>query len=429
MKVPKWCCKPGATRGATRGATMRASALLFLLQCARLRALAGPSSVGARLRTLRAAAPRTPHSGYHGQGEVDFFEGWYSRLTLPDEETSLALIYAIFDPGARTARSGVEAQVLVARADGIRTTRAATADCSRFAAAPHDLSVRNAFQSGERFSMTSTKHEGSIGDVSWAFAVVPAVGWGGRFDDPRARQYSTAGWLSSLGPLVSPHYQVLQSLGYATGRLRVGDREVAFSDAPFYAEKNWGRAFPRRWWWIQCNAFDDCEREVALTATGATRSLVSVGPSPPEDDVALIGIHVDGVFYPFPDVDWDVETWGAWRVKGSYDGLTVEIRATCDDGGAAVRVPTPEGMADGARESYRGTLTLAVRRGAEVILDASSSLACVEVGGDYGGAAWTGTSRMAEPLRSVAYDVGLERAVSSRLAAAQERGWLEIPGL
>ena len=94
---------------------MRASALLFLLQCARLRALAGPSSVGARLRTLRAAAPRTPHSGYHGQGEVDFFEGWYSRLTLPDEETSLALIYAIFDPGARTARSGVEAQVLVAR--------------------------------------------------------------------------------------------------------------------------------------------------------------------------------------------------------------------------------------------------------------------------------------------------------------------------
>ncbi|KAH8059634.1 tocopherol cyclase [Aureococcus anophagefferens] len=81
----------------------------------------------AALALLRMAAPlapsRTPHSGYHGQGSsTPFFEGWYNRLTLPEAETSVALIFAVFDPGARTPRSGVEAQVLVA-ARGRRAAR------------------------------------------------------------------------------------------------------------------------------------------------------------------------------------------------------------------------------------------------------------------------------------------------------------------
>ena len=49
-------------------------------------------------------ARRTPHAGYHGQGQLNFFEGWYNRITLPENDQSFAFIYAIFDPGRRTER-------------------------------------------------------------------------------------------------------------------------------------------------------------------------------------------------------------------------------------------------------------------------------------------------------------------------------------
>ena len=69
------------------------------------------------------------------------------------------------------------------------------------------------------------------------------------------------------------------SHGLATGHIDWDGRRFAFQDAPFYAEKNWratlaliaaaagltliaaycrcrGGAFPRKWFWAQCNAFE-----------------------------------------------------------------------------------------------------------------------------------------------------------------------------
>ena len=86
------------------------------------------------------------------------------------------------------------------------------------------------------------------------------------------------------------------SLGHATGWVEIEGQRTAFRDAPFYAEKNWGRGFPRKWWWLQCNAFDDVEpaSQLTLTATGARRSLLAGGALEREEDVGLVGIHWDG---------------------------------------------------------------------------------------------------------------------------------------
>ena len=110
------------------------------------------------------------------------------------------------------------------------------------------------------------------------------------------------------------------SLGHATGWVEVEGQRTAFRDAPFYAEKNWGRGFPRKWWWLQCNAFDDItpNAQLTLTATGARRSLLAGGALEREEDVGLVGIHFDGEFWPFPEVEWAVAPWGSWRVTASY---------------------------------------------------------------------------------------------------------------
>lgn len=259
------------------------------------------------------------------------------------------------------------------------------------------------------------------------------MGWGGPFADAGARQYSTAGWLASLGPLFSPHYQVLTSYGRASGSVVVGGERTTFVDAPFYSEKNWGRAFPSRWWWIQCNSFTvhHGPSQVALTATGATRALLAGSRVARDEDVALVGLHLDGDFYPFPDVEWTVDVWGAWAVAATYEDLSVRIDAAATDGdaGCPVRVPTPDGMRPGATETYSGALTVEVTRGTERLLLASSDLACLEVGGDYGGEAWRAESAMTEPLKTIAFNLDLERAISTQLDNAQRRGWLDIPGL
>jgi tocopherol cyclase len=50
--------------------------------------------------------------------------------------------------------------------------------------------------------------------------------------------------------------QVLMAEGSATGWLDWGGQRYEFSDAPAYAEKNWGGGFPSKWIWVQCNTFE-----------------------------------------------------------------------------------------------------------------------------------------------------------------------------
>ena len=62
--------------------------------------------------------------------------------------------------------------------------------------------------------------------------------------------------------------QVLMAKGTASGWVDWGGRRYEFTNAPAYAEKNWGAGFPKKWFWIQCAAFDG-EPEAALTSVGA----------------------------------------------------------------------------------------------------------------------------------------------------------------
>ena len=85
--------------------------------------------------------------------------------------------------------------------------------------------------------------------------------------------------------------------GRSSGRIEWGGQTYEFEDAPSYAEKNWGAGFPRRWFWVQCNSFEEGDlrpegtADISVTATGATRKL----PGPlGEEDVALIGVHIRG---------------------------------------------------------------------------------------------------------------------------------------
>ena len=55
--------------------------------------------------------------------------------------------------------------------------------------------------------------------------------------------------------------------GKATGYIDWGGKRYDFTDAPAYAEKNWGAGFPKKWFWIVSTGFEG-EPDASLTSVG-----------------------------------------------------------------------------------------------------------------------------------------------------------------
>lgn len=193
------------------------------------------------------------------------------------------------------------------------------------------------------------------------------------------RQKSTGGWLSSF-PVFEPHWQVTIADALASGSVNWNGTQYEFKNQPFYAEKNWGDALPSKWYWTQCNSFDNHEGELSVTAGGGIRKL----PFGKEEELGMIAIHHKGQFYeavPWKgNVEWNVSTWGEWSLYGDrleettnfgFDSTTsptttppfaVEIRYHCDAEklpGLVFRAPTPkQGMVPFCRDTFEANCEL-----------------------------------------------------------------------
>ncbi len=369
--------------------------------------------------------PQIPHSGYHWRKQPDrFFEGWYFRLTLPDSGDTFAFMYSIDDPAGGGEHSGGAAQILGPNeAYYCRTFP----DVAGFWAWPHRLGLghwrwrslpreshtpsnRPRYLAPERFDsdvlegyqVSARLHQGKLLDpatgqlkASWHYETVSIAGWG----EPNSR--ATAGWLSYFS-IFEPGWQVLMAHGLATGWIDWWDAKDAhaptrytFENAPAYAEKNWGGAFPAKWFWIQCNAFAD-EPTLSVTAAAGIREVLML-----KENVGLIGIHHQGQFYEFlstkTDFTWQVDPWGYWQVTARSYRHRVVITGRAHDAGAYVRVPTREGLQFLCRDTTCGELCIQLWdclgdcrgatgdgqafQGNRLLLEATSQLAGLEVGG------------------------------------------------
>jgi tocopherol cyclase len=358
---------------------------------------------------------QTPHSGYHWDGSTSrFFEGWYFRVTLPEARQTFAFMYSIEDPKGGQPHSGGSAQILGPE-DGYVCRSFPAVD--QFWAwqqglglghwrgegqtlAPRQRSARahNRIPSGpprllsssdfrdyvtEGYQVTATFHQGhfndpAFGPVAWEYHTDPIYGWASTGQP----QQSTAGWLSSL-PIFEPGWQILMAHGQSTGWIEWRGQRYEFSNAPAYSEKNWGRSFPQKWFWLNCNVFDDAA-DLALTAGGGHRQVLGW-----QESVAMVGLHYQGQFYEFvpwnAQVSWHIEPWGYWHMRCEKPGYTVEVTGTTHRLGTLLRAPTQNGMVFCCRDTMHGDLTLKLwqhRVGhPELLLAATSSQAGLEVGG------------------------------------------------
>lgn len=397
---------------------------------------------------------RTPHSGYHFDGSTrKFFEGWYFKVSIPEQRQSFCFMYSVENPAFRKKLSlleqlthgprftGVGAQILGADDKYICQF---SEESQSFWGSRHELKLGNTFTAGrnmyppdrevppqefrdrvlEGFQVTPLWHQGFIQDdgrttyaetvrsARWEYSTRPVYGWG----DVSSKQKATAGWLAAF-PVFEPHWQVCMAGGLSTGWIEWDGELFEFEDAPSYSEKNWGGAFPKKWFWVQCNKFDGAKGEVALTAAGGLRELPGLSAF---ENAALVGVHYDGVFYEFVPwngvVSWEIAPWGNWQISADNQRHKVELEATTEDLGATLRAPTLEsGLAPACKDTCFGDLRLRIwekrydgSKG-KIILDVTSDMAAVEVGGGPWFNSWTAETSTPEIVkRALNFPVDIE---------------------
>ena len=405
----------------------------------------------------KAYEQQPPHAGCHfrpthplslkgPRKSKRFFEGWYYRITLPQTNISFAFIFSIEDPfeGSNLSLSchqimGPNDEYLV-QADPDHTkfwalqgqqalgcvfegdSSQAGLDSDDF-----DTKVKSGFQMlPNRLQGKLVGHDGSLGGVyagqgvsgtcEYDFDITPIAGWG----DTTLGQKSTAGWLASYA-VFEPHWQVTMADARVTGSVTWKGDTYTFEDVPFYAEKNWGGAFPIKWYWCQCNSFDgftDKHNTLSVTAGGGTRKI----PLGQTESLGMVSVHYNGTFYEatpwLGDMEWNISPWGYWNMTGRCTGgarpFEVRLEATCDAPGVKLRAPTEkDGMAYFCRDSFLGDVTLSLWelewnaeinahvRGKCVIDGATSKQAAVELGGGPWWDNWKDTSVMKQPMKGM----------------------------
>ncbi|XAR70867.1 tocopherol cyclase [Bertholletia excelsa] len=370
---------------------------------------------------------RTPHSGYHFDGSTrKFFEGWYFKVSIPERRQSFCFMYSVENPAFRKKLSGFEEAQYGPRFTGVGAQILGaddkyicqyTEESQNFWGSRHELMLGNTFIAHksmrppnkevppeefnrkvlEGFQVTPLWHQGFIRDdgrtdyvdivktARWEYSTRPVYGWG----NVSSKQKATAGWLAAF-PVFEPHWQICMAGGLSTGWIEWDGERFEFQNAPSYSEKNWGGGFPRKWFWVQCNVFKGASGEVALTAAGGLRQLS--GLTETFENAALIGIHYGGVFYEFVPwngvINFEISPWGYWYMSAENETHKVELVATTEEAGTTLRAPTLEaGLAPACKDTCFGDLRLQLweRRyngsKEKAILDVTSNMAALEVGG------------------------------------------------
>jgi hypothetical protein len=162
------------------------------------------------------------------------------------------------------------------------------------------------------------------------------------------------------------------------GRLRAGDLSLDLNGATAYAEKNWGRGFPDRWWWGHAAAFDD---DVSVSFAGGPVRLLGHEIAPTAMVIRL-GRRVLA-FAPPGSRTLAAVADGTWRLRTRGRGYTVEIVGEAGDTRPhelLVPVPAERRGELRSRQLLAGHLSLRVQRRGRLQYAGRSPLAGLELG-------------------------------------------------
>ncbi|MEM7572397.1 MAG: tocopherol cyclase family protein [Bacteroidota bacterium] len=306
-------------------------------------------------------------NNFHGWGKRrNYFEGWYCKLVVPEQNLAYAFI-----PGISLEADG-SGHAFIQVLDGVRRQVA----YHRFALSDFqpaqdrfELQLANNYFSDRELRIDLPGVQAKINYLNpqpWAKRLLASgvMGW-----------YGYVPGMECYHGMVSAHHHLQGYLEDDRGRLSV-DGGVG------YLEKDWGSSFPAAWIWLQSNHLE-LDAPASLMASVAR--------------IPWRGAHFRGFLCTWL---WEgqLHTFTTWnrsshqvkfgegfvdlyfrrsaRLTGSNHSLT--IRAYPAAGGQLIS-PTPAGMVGKINESLQATLELCYEKNGQLIYEGNAHWAGLEV--------------------------------------------------
>ncbi len=315
----------------------------------------------------------TPEA-YHGHNKkAPFFEGWYFKLVPPGGAPATAII-----PGIFKAASPESSQAFIqALTDRDRECRYIPFPPEQFRARADCLDVQIGANRFTNKAITlNVQDEQTFIRGTVEFEQITS--WPVRLHSP-----GIMGWYA-WAPFMQCYHGVVSLDHRLKGRLRIDGETVDFSGGRGYIEKDWGRAFPESWVWVQSNHFP--EAGISLTASLAIIPWIR-GAFPG----FIIGVLHQERLYRFATYTGAKieqlelsEQHLDWVVADKRHRLSLRIHRGGPTG--LLRGPASDGMTRRIEESLAGKVELRLcridRRGESLIIDGTGKYAGMEMAGD-----------------------------------------------
>ena len=187
-----------------------------------------------------------PHM-YHGWGRKrTYFEGWYYKLVSADEQNAVAII-----PGIAMDEFGNK-EAFIQLFDG----KHSHADFFTFPAKQFTPNERRFELDIASNQFTSHGMRLRMDQVHGELAFKNQLPWPSSVFSPG---------IMGPGAFVPglPCYHGVLSMNHSiAGHLTINGRRIDFTGGKGYLEKDWGRSFPKAYFWMQCNHFDKTDLSV-----------------------------------------------------------------------------------------------------------------------------------------------------------------------
>lgn len=309
-----------------------------------------------------------PELFHEGWLKPPFFEGWYFKLVNAEQSEAWAFIVGVFRQHEIEA-SHAFIQVLEGNTGKVQVF---TYPYESFISDPSHFHIKveeNEFDlSGMRVHLQNEEIA-----ISGKVAFGKGAGWPVHFFNPGIMgPFGWFNWMECYHGLLSFDH-VLK------GNILINQDVIDFSGGRGYIEKDFGKAFPFSWIWLQTNHFQK-------TGTSLSASIAVIPFLGLRFKGVIVGLHHEGKLIPFT----------------TYDGAKVQSFSFSDDqvilelkrgiwrleldaqriGGGVLQAPVPSGMDRRITESLNAWVHVKLWKRNQLVFEDTGQRAGMEIVGD-----------------------------------------------
>jgi tocopherol cyclase len=310
---------------------------------------------------------------YHGhKKKADFFEGWYFKLVHPSNRFTYCFI-----PGIIMSEFEGGSHSFIQFLDGAE---------SKFEYLQFPVEDFSAHWS--RFDISIDRNHFSLNNISVNIDR-PGLNIAGSLSFKGVEKWPD----SSINPgsmgfynylsFMQCYSQVCCMTADIKGSLNINNKILDFDGGRAYIEKNWGKAFPYSYIWLQCNSFKTEEASISCSIGHIPFPLGSFTGF-------LIGFQAKDTFYKFTSINRSKLKIG---LKGNEISLEVRnsryalvlLAHTEEDKFMDLFAPRDNRMVPIARETLQGIVRVKLLdlKSGKILFEDTGSAAGVEFSGDY----------------------------------------------